>query len=106
MIILDITLKVCLVDGTDILVDGFDKLSFTNELPTAEITNSGYSWQKDYDELLNNTDRYAFLTIQRSDYDNLEYRQKSYVFKNSEFKSKKPFTFRTTAIVTIIDMYS
>ncbi|MDC7770344.1 hypothetical protein POL88_15560 [Priestia megaterium] len=104
---MDMVLKVCISDGSEIIIDGFDKIAFHNELPNPDISHSGYSWQKDYYyELLNNLVKYNFISIQRNDpKDKLEYRNHAFAFENTNFNSNNPLILRTNCISTIINMY-
>jgi len=105
---MDIVLKICISDGHEIIVDGFDEISFYKELPDAEINRSGYSWQKDfYNDLLNNLFAYNLMKISRHDTkDELNYRDHSFVFENQHFSKSKPLILTTNSITTIIDMYN
>lgn len=103
---MDITLNICIADGSEILIDGFDEISFYNELPNAEVTESGYSWQGDHDGLLNNLHKYNFIGISRHDpKDNLEYRSHSFAFQNQNFTKNERLVLRTNCVTTIINMY-
>lgn len=103
---MDMVLKICIADGSEVILDGFDKLSFYNELPRVEASKSCYSWQREhYLELLNNLSKYKFLGIERNDSNHrMEYRQHSFAFKNSEFEGNEPFYLTTSTITTIINM--
>lgn len=105
---MDMVLQVCISDGSEIIIDGFDKISFYNELPSVEVTQSGYSWQRDsYDDLLNNLSKYNFMEVSRHDNnDELKYRDYSFAFKNQHFSKNKPLILTTSSITTIIDMYN
>ncbi|MDQ0268922.1 hypothetical protein [Cytobacillus purgationiresistens] len=104
---MDMVLNICISDGLEIIVDGFDDISFYNEIPNIEVTHSGYSWQKDYyNELMNNLTRYKFIGIERNDSSHkMEYRTHSFAFKNTNFEGNKPLILQTNCITTIIDMY-
>ncbi|MGW6384549.1 hypothetical protein [Peribacillus butanolivorans] len=105
---MDMVLKVCISDGSEIIVDGFDEISFYNELPNIDVSHSGYSWQREsYNELLNNLIIYNFISIKRHDSkDRLEYRNHTFAFKNSNFQGNVPLTLQTKSVTTIIDMYN
>ncbi len=105
---MDMVLNVCISDGSEIIIDGFDEIQFHNELPSTGVSHSGYSWQREYyHELLNNLTKYNFISIKRNDpKDKLEYRNHSFAFKNSNFESNKPLILRTNCVTTIIDMYN
>lgn len=105
---MDMVLNICISDGSEIIVDGFDKISFYNEIPVPEVTHSGYSWQKDfYNDLLNNLCKYRFISITRNDIDDeLKYRNHSFAFRNKTITKNKPLILRTSVITTIIDMYN
>lgn len=105
---MDMVLKICICDNSEIIIDGFDDISFYNEIPEAEVTHSGYSWQKDYyHELLNNLSTFKFIAIKRSDSNHaMAYRNHSFAFKNANFEGNKPLYLQTNCITTIIDMYS
>lgn len=105
---MDMVLQVCISDGSEIIIDGFDEISFYNELPNAEVTQSGYSWQRNnYNDLLNNLRSYNFIEISRHDnIDELKYREHSFAFKNQHFSKNKPLILTTNSITTIIDMYN
>lgn len=104
---MDMVLKICITDGSEIIIDGYDEISFSNELPNVEVTNSGYSWREDfYLELLNSLIEYNFISIKRHDpKDRLEYREHSYAFENEHFEKNLPLILQTKSISTIIDMY-
>lgn len=104
---MDMVLNICISDGSEIIVDGFDKISFYTTLPEADITQSGYSWRNNhYNELLNNLTKYNFIGVKRHDNkDTLEYRNHSYAYKNTHFEDNEPLILRTNCITTIIDMY-
>jgi hypothetical protein len=104
---MDMVLEICVSDGSGIIIDGFDEISFYNDLPNVEITHSGYSWQRDfYYELLNNLSKYKFIGVNRKDpNDELKYRNYSYAFKNSHFEGNRPLLLQTNCITTIVDMY-
>lgn len=101
-------LKICISDGESVIVDGFDKITFYNELPIPEVVKSGYSWRKDsFFDLLNGLAKYRFIEIKRHDNkDNLEYQNHSFAFKNENFKENNPLILQTSCITTIIDMYN
>jgi len=103
---MDMVLKVCIADGSEVILDGFDTLSFYNDLPAVEVSKSCYSWQKDhYLELLNGLGKFKFLGIERNDSNHtMEYRNHSYAFKNSHFEGNEPFYLNTSTITTIINM--
>jgi len=105
---MDMVLNICISDGSDIVVDGFDKIAFYNIIPNIEVTRSGYSWRKDYyEELLSNLAKYKFISIERHDSNHgLEYRKHSFAFKNSHFEGNKPLILQTCCITTIIDRYN
>lgn len=105
---MDMVLKVCISDGSEIIVDGFDEISFYNELPYEDVTHSGYTWQKDYyNELLNNLRTFNFISVKRNDpAHKMEYRKHTFAFKNSHFEGNKPLILQTNCITTIVDMYS
>lgn len=105
---MDMVLNICVSDGSEIIVDGFDEISFYSELPNAEITRNGYSWQKDYyNDLLNNLSAYNLIEISRHDpKDGLEYRGHSFAFENQHFSKSKPLILKTNSITTIVDMYN
>lgn len=100
-------LKICISDGNTIIIDGFDEISFYNKLPIAEITRSGYSWQKDhYNELMNKLCAFNFIGISRHEPKNeLSYQKHSFAFQNEDFSSNKTMFLRTNCITTIINMY-
>ena len=83
---MEIVLNICISDGSEILVDGFDEISFYNEVPNSEIEHSGYSWEKDYYyELLNALSTYNFIGIKRNDdKDVLDYKDHSFVIDVDE----------------------
>ncbi|WP_107897952.1 hypothetical protein [Lysinibacillus mangiferihumi] len=105
---MDMVLKICISDGSEIIVDGFDDISFYNEIPNIEVTHSGYSWQKDYYyELLNNLSRFKFIAIERHDSNHrMEYKNHTFAFKNDNFEGNKPLFLQTSCITTVVDMYS
>lgn len=105
---MDMVLKICVSDGTDIIVDGFDEISFYNELPVAETTYGGYSWQRDYyNDLMNNLCKFNFIGISRKDdNDELKYRGHSFAFRNKHFNKNETLILMTNCITTIIDMYN
>lgn len=105
---MDRVLSVCISDGSEIVIDGFDEISFYNEISTKEVSNSGYSWQRDfYHDLLNNLSKFNFISIKRSDAAHkLEYRNHAYAFHNQNFSENKPIYLQTNCITTIIDMYN
>lgn len=105
---MDMVLKICISDGSEVIVDGFDDIAFYNEVPNIEVTHSGYTWQKDYYyDLLNNLAKYKFISIERHDSnDRLEYRKQSFAFKTNHFEGNKPLFLQTSCITTINDMYS
>lgn len=105
---MDMVLNICISDGSETIVDGFDKISFYNELPIPEVTHSGYSWQRDfYNDLLNNTYKYKFISITRNDVnDELKYRDHSFAFRNKAITKNEPLILKTSSITTIIGMYN
>lgn len=105
---MDMVLNVCVSDGSEIIVDGFDKISFYNELPIAEVTHSGYSWQRNfYNDLLNNLCKFNFISVTRNDVnDELKYRDHSLAFRNKATTKNEPLILMTSSITTIINMYN
>ncbi|MDT2427689.1 hypothetical protein [Enterococcus avium] len=104
---MDITLNICINDGSEILVDGFDKISFSNNVLKKTCTNTGYSWQKSYPEILNAVVENKFLIFDRHDEkDSLEYRDHSFAFRNEITEKNQPLILTTQSITTIIDMYN
>lgn len=101
---MEIVLNICISDGSEILVDGFDEISFYNEVPNSEIEHSGYSWEKDYYyELLNALSTYNFIGIKRNDNkDVLDYRDHSFAFRNEQFRKNETLYLNTSTITTII----
>lgn len=83
---MDITCNIGFTDGTHIALDGFDIITFLNEIPYAEKTYTGYDLQRDEDlyfEVLNNLKTYHFVGIKRKDNnDRLEFAGKVYAYKN------------------------
>lgn len=41
---MDMILKICIADGTSIVIDGFDIISMYTSIPNVEVEHSGYSW--------------------------------------------------------------
>jgi hypothetical protein len=103
-IFMEIVLNICISDGSEILVDGFDTLSFYNELPNLEIESIGYEWERNnYLDLLNNLKIYNFIGIQRSDpKDELVYRDHVFAFENDHAEKNSPIYLQTSSITTII----
>lgn len=105
---MDMVLKICVNDGEEIIIDGFDTIEFYNQLPNAEVENSGYTWQRDlYHSLLNNLEEYKFIGVIRNDSkDDLSYRNHSFAFNNGTFDKNETLYLRTSCITTIIDLYN
>lgn len=103
---MDIVLKICVSDGSEILVDGFDEISFHNQLPYTDLADSGYSWRKNHDDLLNCLTKYNFIKLLRHEEKNdLEYKNHIFAFTNQNVSKNVPLTLTTNSITTIIDMY-
>lgn len=104
---MDMVLNICISDGSEIIIDGFDTISFYNELPDVSVSYSGYSWRNDfYNDLMNNLCKFNFIGITRkSPSDILEYREHSFAFQNQNFTKNETLILRTNCISTIIDMY-
>lgn len=100
---MDSRLTLCLVDGTDIILDGFDTLGFSNDFPAIDISYDAYDWcEKYYDSLICNLGKYAIVSIKRhSNSDKLKYRDHSYAYQNENFEHNEPLLLRTSSIVTI-----
>lgn len=104
---MDITLSICVNDGTDILVDGFDEIAFSNDATTPNQKDSGYNWQRSYPDILNVLADNKFLIFTRHDVNHgLEYREHSFAFSNSISENNQPLILTTQSITTIINMYS
>lgn len=102
---MEITQAICINDGSEILIDGFDKISFSNDATSKDITNSGYTWQRSYPEILNSLAEYKFIIVDRHDTkDRLEYREHSYAFRNEITEKNEPLILTTQSITTIIGM--
>lgn len=101
---MEIVLNICLSDGSEIGVDGFDTISFHNEVQNIEIIDSGYTWERDlYLELLNNLAKYKFIGITRNDpKDDLVYREHHYAYRNEYSEKNKTLILQTSAVTTII----
>jgi hypothetical protein len=106
-ILLDMVLKVCVSDGSEIIIDGFDEISFHNEYPETAIVHSGYTWNQDYyNELLNSLTLYKLISIKRHDSNHrMEYRDHAFAFRNANFEGNQPLLLQTCCITTIINMY-
>lgn len=102
------TLKLCISDGSEIIIDGFDEIYFYSELPIIKEKISGYAGQREsYDKLMNNLCKYNFIGILRNNpNDELEYRNHSFAFKNKDFTKNETLILRTSSITTVIDMYN
>ncbi|KRN62743.1 hypothetical protein [Carnobacterium maltaromaticum] len=100
---MEIVLSICVSDGSNIEVDGFDELYFSNELPQSEISRNAYSWGNDYYfDLLNGLAKYSFISVKRHDpIDRLEYHDHVYAFLNEKFEQNQPIHLKTSAITTI-----
>lgn len=104
--IVDLTLKICINDGSEILVDGFDLIGFTNDVFLMEELHSGYTWQKNYPQILNIMSNHKFLIFKRHDpKDDLKYRGHLYAYKNERFQKNEDLILNTCSINTIINMY-
>ncbi|EUJ41957.1 hypothetical protein [Brochothrix campestris] len=102
---MDAVLKICINDGSDIIIDGFDTISFSNDATTFEIDSSAYNIQKEYPNVLNNLIHFNFIRITRCYMsDRLEYKDHSFTFENTITSKNTPFILPTQSITTIIDM--
>lgn len=102
---MDMVLKICINDGSEVIIDGFDTISFSNDATIVEKNFSGYTLQKEYPSVLNHLSNYKFIRIERNDEsDNLVYRSHSFAFENNITSKNRPFILPTHSITTIIDM--
>ncbi|WP_025728462.1 hypothetical protein [Atopobacter phocae] len=102
---MEVTQVICINDGSEILIDGFDKISFSNNAFEKRLTNSGYTWQKTYPEILNEMVENKFIIIERNDEkDELTYRNHPFVYRNEINEQNKPLILTTNSITTIINI--
>ncbi|MGX7596332.1 hypothetical protein ACWNS2_13955 [Planococcus plakortidis] len=103
---MDIVLKICINDGSEIIIDGFDKISFYTRIPNVALTQSGYSWRNDhFEQLLNSLVEYNFIGISRNDpADELRYQNHPFAYQNKHFTANDVLILQTNCVTTIIDL--
>lgn len=103
---MDMVLEVCVNDGESIIIDGFDRIGFSNDANIIETDTSGYQFNKTYPDILNSLVSYKFIHITRHDSaDELKYRKTSFAYENSISKKNEPLILTTNSVTTIINMY-
>ncbi|OEH55928.1 hypothetical protein AQ616_19010 [Oceanobacillus sp. E9] len=104
---MDMVLQICVSDGSEIVIDGFDDISFSNEYPNHVVEHNGYSWQRDfYNDLMNYLNEFNFITITRKDpKDDLYFHNHAFAFQNQHTTVNQPLTLKTNNVITIIDLY-
>ncbi|WP_301420237.1 hypothetical protein [Mammaliicoccus lentus] len=108
---MDHTCNIGFNDGTYLALDGWDEISFYNNVPNIEKTYSGYDLQREqvvYYEALNNLNEYNFIGIRRKHpSDELEFAGKKFAFEHYYNEGKdvdqlnETLYLQTSAITTI-----
>lgn len=100
---MEITHEICFSDGESVVVDGFDKLTFYNDLNDVGKSATGYHWQRNHGDLMNCLVENKLFSLQRAnDNDELSYRNNSFAFNNGTFSQNEPLIMTTNAVTTIV----
>lgn len=111
---MDIACNIGFTDGTHLALDGYDIITFFNEVPEVEEYYTGYNLQQKEDvyyRVLNNLKTYPFVGIKRKDNsDRLEFAGKVYAFKNyyndgEDIIEENDTLYLQTSAITTIAVY-
>ncbi|MBE7354948.1 hypothetical protein INS17_00190 [Staphylococcus haemolyticus] len=111
---MDHVLNIGLNSGDYIALDGFDEISFYNEIPNEEWSCSGYEIQRKemaYYNALNGLAEYNFIGIKREDTNNdLQFLEKPYVYEHyykniDKTDSKNEILYLKTSSISTIAVY-
>lgn len=108
---MDVACNIGFTSGEHLVLDGWDEISFLNEVPYIEATYDGYDLQKDelvYYEVLNKLKEHNFVGIRRKDpSDKLDFAGKVYAFEHyynegKDVNQRNEYLYvQTSAISTI-----
>ncbi|UNP84976.1 hypothetical protein MNZ23_06880 [Staphylococcus equorum] len=108
---MDVACNIVFTSGESLTLDGWDEISFLDEVPYIKKTYDGYDLQNDevvYYEVLNNLTEHKFVGIKRKDpSDEMDFGGKIYAFEQyrnegKDIEQRNEYLYvQTSAICTI-----